>query len=208
MANTYLVLPPEMGGTQFGPFTGLVQIGSDAGRCQIVLNPGLGVAPVHVTIAEQADGTYAVSPAQRGIGLFVARGGGMSVQPVPAAFVANPGDAIVLGQPGGPRFQIRRDESKRGIAGAVAPASARGRPQRSMGDAVGREMMRMGTAKLMTKNPVLRELHTTWYRYRTGALTNPRVLAGLIASGVALLLAGGAGCASLFAAMQAGLFGN
>jgi len=130
------------------------------------------------------------------------------VQPMPSAFVAAAGDAIILGQPGGPRFQIRRDETKRGIAGAVAPASARGRQQRPMGDAIGREMMRMGTSKLMTKNPMLRELYTTWYRYRTGSLTNPRVLAGLIASGVALILAGGAGCASLFAAMQSGLFGN
>ena len=207
MANTYLCLPPEMGGTQFGPFTGIVQIGSDPGQCQIVLNAAHGIAPVHVTVTEQPNGTYAVSPAARGFGLFIARGGGMSVQPAPGAIVANPGDVIILGQPGGPRFQIRREDGKKGVAGAVGPPGHQ-RQQRGMGDAITREAMRQGQARLLTKNPLFRDLYHGYYRYRTGALSNPRVLVGLVSAVAALLFAGVASCGGLLAGLQSGIFGN
>ena len=58
------------------------------------------------------------------------------------------------------------------------------------------------------QNPLFRDLYHGYYRYRTGALSNPRVLVGLVSTVVALLLAGVASCGGLLAGMQSGIFGN
>jgi hypothetical protein len=205
MATTYLDLPPNMGGTQFGPFQGTIQIGSDPQQCQIVLNQQMGIAPVHVTIADQGDGNYMVAPAQRGFGLFLARGGGAGVQPIGGATQATTGDAIILGNPGGPRFTLRYVQG----AGAGVPHGAAGaRGGGSMGDRVAREIWRQESARLMMRNRWFRDLSQMWYRYRTGAMTNPRILVGLISSIVVMFMAGVASCGGIFAALQHGLLGH
>jgi len=207
MATTYLDLPPNMGGTQFGPFQGAIQIGSDPQKCQIVLNQQMGIAPVHVTVADQGDGQYMVAPTQRGFGLFIARGGSNNVQPIGGATQAAPGDAIILGNPGGPRFTIRRVDQPGGARGA--PSGAAGaRGGGAMGDRVAREMWRQTTARLMMRNRWFRDIYQMWYRYRTGALTNPRVLVGLITSLVVMFMAGVASCGGIIAAIQHGLLGH
>ena len=50
MAQTFLQLPPELGGLRFGPFDQWIQIGSDPKRNQIVLDPAHGVFPSHCAI--------------------------------------------------------------------------------------------------------------------------------------------------------------
>lgn len=204
MASTYLDLPPNMGGTQFGPFQGVIQIGSDPQQCQIVLNQQMGIAPVHVTVADQGNGQYMVAPAQRGFGLFLARGGGQNVQPIGGATQAAPGDAIILGNPGGPRFTLRREEGP----GKGAPVAGQGRSRPGMGEQIMNEAWRQGTARLMMRNRWFREIYQTWYRYRTGALSNPRVIVGLVSSIVVMLLAGVASCGGVIAAIEHGLLGH
>ncbi len=192
MGDTWLQLPPEMGGTRFGPFRGgIVQIGTDNRQCQIVLQPNSGIAPVHVTVAVQGPGSYLVQPIQRGFGLFLVRaGGGMS--PVAAAVQANAGDTLVVGTPSGPRFTLSYEE-------ATAQASGPGRQAgRAAGGGfagkLGQEMMRQQKARWLMRNPLYREYYRLSHRYRSGALTNPRVMAGLLLGGAGALFALGTAC--------------
>ena len=191
MSDTWLQLPPEMGGTRFGPFrSGIVQIGTDGSQCQIVLQASMGIAPVHVTVAIQGPGTYLVQPVQRGFGLFLQRrGGGMS--PVAAAVQASAGDTLIVGTPAGPRFTIAYEQP--------APTQQRGgRPQQGGGSGfmgrLGNEVMRQQRARWMMRNPLYRQYYQLTHRYRTGALTNPRVMTGLILGGIGMLMAGGTAC--------------
>ncbi len=207
MATTYLDLPPNMGGTQFGPFSGTIQIGSDPAKCQIVLNQQMGIAPVHVTIGEYGDG-YMISPAQRGFGLFLSPGGTNAVQPIAGATAASPGDAIILGSPGGPRFTLRRVEGGgRGLGMSSAGGGGRGRGG-SMGDRVARELWRQQMARLMMRNRAVRDIYQMMFRYRTGSLTNPRVIVALVGSVVAMVGAGLVSCGGIIAALRSGVLGN
>jgi len=193
MANTYFQLPPEMGATRFGPFSGAVQIGTDAAKCQIVLAQSMGIAPVHVTIAEQGD-QYVVAPAQKGFGLFMIKAGTQNLTPVPSTVMASAGDTVVVGPPTGPRFIIQREEGPaRG-----APAGGGG-GQRGMGSGIANELWRVQMARLMARNRYFRDFSQLWYRYRTGALTNPRVLVGLIGGAGAFLAVIIAACGGMIA---------
>ena len=192
MSNTWLQLPAQMGGTRFGPFSGgIIQIGTDGSQCQIVLAQQMGIAPVHVTVAVQGPGTYLVQPVQRGFGLFIARkGGGMS--PVSAAVAANAGDALIIGTPAGPRFELVYEQE------APAPSSRQRNGSRGGGGgfagALGKELMRQQRARWLMRNPLYREYYRLSQRYRTGAPTNPRVMVGLILGGMGALMALGTAC--------------
>ncbi|MBW2256165.1 MAG: hypothetical protein JRI25_16435 [Deltaproteobacteria bacterium] len=196
MANTYFDLPPEMGGTQFGPFSGAVQIGTDPGQCQIVLAQSMGIAPVHVTIADQKDGQYVVAPAQKGFGLFMIKAGTQNMSPIASTVMATSGDTIIVGPPTGPRFTIRRME---GPALGAAGGGGGGRRQGGMGSSVASELWRVQMARLMARNRMFRDVSHMMYRYRTGALTNPRVLVGLIGGAGAFLAVILASCGGLIA---------
>ncbi len=202
MASTYLDLPPEMGGTQFGPFQGTVQIGSDGDRCQIVLNPQMGVADVHVLVHDRNGGRYTVSPAQKGYGLFLVRAGSEKLEPVSGGVDASAGDAIVLGNPNGPRFRIRREE-KAAAGSASRPGAGRG--GRGLASGVMGEMMRVQRAKLMMNNPLYRAYRQATFRWRSGALTNPRVLVALIGSVVGLIAAGTLSCGGILYAVRSNI---
>jgi hypothetical protein len=204
MAQTFLDLPPQMGGQQFGPFYGTVQIGSDSAACQIVLNTMPGIAPIHAQLTDQGDGTYMIAPTQRGYGLFVAQGGGAQLKPCPGATVVNPGDSIIVGTPAGPRFNIRRVEGPAGSAGSNVPKGGGS----GMGSKVMNELWRQQYARLMYRNPIFRQFQHMSFRYRSGALSNPRVLVGLITGSIAIVGAGIAGCAGIVAAAWSGLFGG
>ena len=204
MAQTYLDLAPNMGGTQFGPFTGAVQIGTDADQCQIVLNQSMGIAPVHVTVGDQGNGQYMIAPVQRGFGLFIVRAGTGSVTPIGGATPAVSGDAIVIGTPAGPRFTIRRVDGV-GFGASAAGSSAGGS---GLGGRVAKEMWRQQTARLMHRNPYFRDISKFMFRYRTGSLTNPRTIVAVLMSAGVVFAGLTAGCVGLVAAVRAGLFGN
>lgn len=206
MGDTWLQLPPEMGGTRFGPFRGgIVQIGTDNRQCQIVLQPSSGVAPVHVTVAVQGPGSYLVQPIQRGFGLFLVRaGGGMS--PVAAAVQASAGDTLVVGTPAGPRFTLSYEETS---AQPRTPGRGQAGPGGAGGFAgkLGQEMMRQQKARWLMRNPLYREYYRLSHRYRSGALTNPRVLAGLLLGGAGALFAIGTACLGGMGVLLRTLFG-
>jgi hypothetical protein len=205
MGDTWLQLPPEMGGTRFGPFRGgIVQIGTDNAQCQIVLQANTGIAPVHVTVAVQGPGSYLVQPIQRGFGLFLVRaGGGMS--PVAAAVQASAGDTLVVGTPAGPRFTLSYEET---ATQATAPRGQKARGGASgFAGKMGQEMMRQQKARWLMRNPLYREYYRLSHRYRSGALTNPRVLAGLLLGGAGALFALGTACLGGVTVLLRSIFG-
>lgn len=202
MANTFLHLPPEMGGTRFGPFKSgtVVQIGTDQ-KCQIVLAATPGIAPVHVTITEHGDG-YAISPVQRGFGLFMLQAGGGQVYPIASAVQGHAGDTIMLGSPGGPRFMISREETAvkgGGYAGPRAPGGRGGYAGGGMAGGVANELWRQTMARMMMRSPLYRTWYTLSFRYRTGSLNNPRVIVGVITALVAMVGAGTVSCGGIIA---------
>jgi hypothetical protein len=67
-------------------------------------------------------------------------------------------------------------------------------------------MWRVQMARLMARNRVFRDVSQMYYRYRTGALTNPRVLVGLLGAAGAFLAAILASCGGLIAWLS-GAFG-
>jgi hypothetical protein len=208
MGDTWLQLPPEMGGNRFGPFRGgLVQIGSDPGQCQIVLGAQMGIAPVHVTLAIQGPGSYLVQPVQRGFGLFLIRAGTGQLVPVPAAAPAGAGDTLVVGSPAGPRFTLfHEDNVARGAVGRGAAAAAGAGLGAGLGGAVARELWRQQQARWMMRNPVFREISHLQYRLRSGALTNPRVIISLAVGVIGLVVAGGTTCLGALGVVAQRLF--
>ncbi len=202
MGDTWLQLPPQMGGTRFGPFRdGIVQIGSDGSQCQIVLPPHFGIAPVHVTMAIQGPGSYIVQPVQRGFGLFVMKAGG-SMFPISAAVQAGAGDTLVLGSPTGPRFTVFYEQS---AAPGSRPTTGATRP--GVGGRMAGELMRQQKARWMMRNPLYREFVNLQYRFRSGALQNPRVLVGLGMGAAGLVISMGTACLGGLGVLLKGLLG-
>ena len=65
---TFLELAPEFGGTRFGPFTGFeIRLGSDPTRNDITIPESLGVAPEHVKVLRQPDGSFILAPVDRSL---------------------------------------------------------------------------------------------------------------------------------------------
>ena len=83
---TYLHLAPQQGGTRFGPFSkGVIQLGSDPTRCQIVLDAGLGIFAVHCLIQDGGNGTYSVMPTQANLKLWLLPSGEHEPQQITGA---------------------------------------------------------------------------------------------------------------------------
>src|SRR5688572_60561 len=117
--NIFLQLPAELGGLRFGPFPGTVTIGSDGKRSQLVLDPSLGVFPVHAVVTQVPDGSFTVAPAGRECKLFLAPTGQAHVWPITGPVQARAGDTLIVGTPSGPRFQLMPDTPI-----AAAPSAA------------------------------------------------------------------------------------
>ena len=114
MAKTlhFLQLSNEFGGTKFGPFdTPEVRLGSDPGRNDITLPENLGVAPEHVKVLIQGDGSYIVAPVERSAAVFVWRGGARKPKELSSPIAVNAGDSFALVTPEGIRFFILAEMS-------------------------------------------------------------------------------------------------
>lgn len=210
-SQTYLQLAPEMGGLRFGPFTGMVQIGSERTRNQLVLDPAHGIFPSHATLIETGPGVYTVGPVDHGCKVFVIPAGQQQMWPVQGYVQARAGDLLIFGTPAGPRFQLQTAAAPTpGLASGTAtatggnvlgalsalfgpPPSNRGT---SYGGRVANEMARRSRATLLTKSP-WREIYAVVTRFRTGALTNPRVLVSALSAVVTVVLGGGVTCSGL-----------
>lgn len=101
---SYLLLAPEQGGNRFGPFPGgPINLGSDAKRCQITLALN-GIAPLHATIMDHGNGTFTVSPTQRGLALLLVQNG--QHRQVDGPLQARSGDIVMIGGHTGAKFTL------------------------------------------------------------------------------------------------------
>lgn len=198
----FLQLPPEMGGLRFGPFDGMVHLGTDARRCQIVLDSNQGIFPIHATLAP-AGGGFHFAPADLQAKCFVIQAGSPQLWPVQGAVEVSLGDAIVVGTPAGPRFQVldatghqvARPGGGGGIQGMMN--TVMGRPQRSnqagLGQGLADEVARRAQASMM-RNSTFRELSYLQRRLKTGQLFSPVTIIGALMTVGSILLAGGVSC--------------
>jgi len=181
---TMLQLAPEHGGTTFGPFHGMISIGSDPGQCQLMLPSNQGIYPLHATLAETGD-TWVISPTSPECGVFVVPPGQQRAWPIQAAQQLAAGSQIIFGTLTGPRFTPQRG----GAVGRAATAIGN-----STGSRLASEVGRQGMARLLTQSP-FRELYQASHRLRSGAFANPYYLvAAVLALGGALVGAGGLSC--------------
>ncbi|MEZ4323331.1 MAG: hypothetical protein R3F61_38055 [Myxococcota bacterium] len=220
MAATFLQLPPEQGALRFGPFDGVVHLGSDNRRCQIVLDPSQGVYPVHATLAAAPGGLYHFAPTEMGAKCFVVQQGSPQMWPVNSAVQVKSGDSIIVGTPGGPRFQILGGAPPGIASGPVASAgmmaggaavagggmmSALGgmfqpaqtsRRNQSLGQGIADEFARRGRSRLLTQSP-FREMYQFWHRWQTGSLLNPVYIVGSLFTVFGMISAGTVSCSGL-----------
>lgn len=203
MSQTFLTLSPEQGGTRFGPFGGTINLGSDAARCQIVLQPVGGVQPIHALVTDTGS-AWQVQPAGFGCVVFLRKPNGRILS-VNTAVQASPGDSVIVGSQGGPAFTLSR-------AGSPASATPGGptpgrRPgggipgaQHLNANAYAREAKRQASTAFITQLPYGREIYRWWTRYRSGAMFRPRYVIGAIAGVLAFF---GLGCVSCFGLIAA-----
>lgn len=195
MSQTLLTLSPEFGGSRFGPFAGgSISIGSDPGRCQVVLHSSTGAAPVHAILSDTGTG-WQLQPTQIGAALFLRKRNGR-VAPITTTAAVEPGDSIVVGSQSGPALTVTR--------AAVGPSTnaAKGRGPKIPGskhlsaNAYQREARRQAESMLV-RHPVGREVYRWWTRWKTGALLRPRYVIGALVGLVGLLGVGCTGCVGL-----------
>lgn len=193
MSQTVLTLAPEFGGQRFGPFEGVITLGSDPRRCQIVLHPSTGVHPVHAMLTDTGS-TWQLQPAGLGCALFLRKPNGR-VGAVTTSVSVSPGDSVVLGGPTGPALMVHR---MAGTAPGARPGGAPGVAGRIPGaqhlnsNAFAREARRQVESTLVT-TPMGREAYRFWTRFRSGAMLRPRYIIGAV---LGVLVLTGGGCLS------------
>lgn len=190
MEPTFLQLPPDLGGLRYGPFRDAVVFGSDGQRCQMVLDPGHGIYPVHATLSPQGP-HYTLQPAGPDCKIFLIPPGQAQVWPVTSPVQAQVGATVILGTPSGPRFQIQRGTPAfRTAFQGQGDAAVLGGLDHALhrvgvsGSGIGEELGRRAKASLLAQSGPARDVYRLWTRARTGQLTNPVVLVG---AGIAML---------------------
>lgn len=124
----YLSLPPEQGGTSFGPFTaGTFCVGTDPRSCQVVLGAMAGLRPIHAQVTLMPDGRVFLAPGERAAALWVHRRGGGAPELLDGSAALALGDAFSLGAPGGPRFALGDLPPVRAVTALPPPPPPSGR---------------------------------------------------------------------------------
>jgi hypothetical protein len=221
--QTFLQLPPELGGLRFGPFEQWVQIGSDPKRCQIVLDPAHGVFPMHCTIGLMPDGRYSVSPNAAECKVFLMPQGQAQVWPITSPVQASSGDMVIFGTPSGPRFQIlqqgpagaapsareivaaaRQTGGERGfVQGVTDSIDAIFRPSRKGG--IQGEIQRRAQARMIAGSGPMRNLYVFWTRFRSGSFNNPYYIVAAISAVIGLIGTGSVSCTGILVAVWSAL---
>ena len=187
MAATFLQLPEALGGVRFGPFQGIIKIGSDPSQCSLSLDPTHGVHPVHATLTPQTSGTYVLAPSLPEAGVFLQPKGQTHLWPVRSPVSASPGDVVVFGTPMGPRFEIQCD----------APPDRPDKGPPGLAERSASEMQRQMSARLLSTPGPIREVYHMVHRIRSGSFNNPRTIVMLLAGAFTLLAAGTASCSGV-----------
>lgn len=196
---TFLQLAQEFGGTRFGPFSGVeVRLGSDPSKSDISLPEALGVAPEHLKLLIQTDGSYILAPIDRTASVFFYRSTSTRSKQVNAPMAIQSGDGFSLVTADGPRFYVQTVEQASKIKEAEreseGPASKR--PRGLTGGGLAKEIKRVGLAKVLTSTAG-RYANNAWTFAKTGQMFAPRyvVMGMMLFSG--WLFAGGASCTAL-----------
>lgn len=208
----YLQLPPELGGVRFGPFTASCTLGSDPKRAQIVLDPSMGVFPVHATVALAGEGLFTVAPAGKDCKLFLLPAGQPHTWPVTGPVQAKAGDLVILGTPGGPRFVLLPDlpvgqaptasqivqtaRSTGGEKGLVDSVSMMldkvTRP--AAGSGIAGEINRQIVARSLARPGPMRSVYVVWTKLRSGTLFSPYVIVAIGFALIGLIGTGSVSC--------------
>ncbi len=209
MPNTFMQLAPEFGGTRFGPYPGIIHVGSDGKRCQLQLSPNMGILPHHASVMPQPDGSYVVGPVSASAGVFLIQAGTAQVWPVKAMVQAKVGDQVVFGTPSGPRFQLQTDgptSSAPGISGpqGAASAASSGQAGSTLATGIANEVQRRAMARLLTTSP-FRDIYYFWGRYKVGTFSNPYYIVGAAGAVVSAIAVGGLSCSGILAAVWASM---
>lgn len=216
MAQTFMQLPPELGGLRFGPFDEWIQIGSDARRNQIVLDPSHGVFPVHCAIRALPDGRYSVAPVTPECRVFIMPSGQNQVWPVTSPVQASHGDMVIFGTPSGPRFHLlregpaakapsaaeivqtaRRTGGERGLIEGLSSFGAR-LTQRPTQGGISGEIQRRAQARMLSQSGPMRSAYMLWTRFRHGSLTSPYFIVGAMSALIGLIGTGSVSCSGIF----------
>lgn len=213
ITNLFLQLTPEFGSVRYGPFPSSIVIGSDPKRCQIILDPSMGIFPVHASLGRLADGSLALSPQSKEAKLFLMPSGQPHTWPVTGPVVVNLGDLIVLGTPAGPRFQIQSDlpRSAAPSAAQILTTAQQSGEQgfiqsmsqaidsvfRPSGGGISGEIQRQIVARSLAHNPVIRDTYYLWSRLRTGSLFTPYTVVALLFATLSLIGTGSLSCSGL-----------
>lgn len=195
MANkeeTYLQLAPEFGSTKFGPFLGVeIRLGSDATMNDITLPEAYGIAPEHIKILIQPDGSYILAPTQRSASVYAFRGQGRPKQ-ITAPMAVAPGDSFALATPEGPRFFILRELPKNAGKAEMPQDSIDRARKRLTGRAILEEIKRVGLSKVFMTgvgNLAMR----AWTFFKSGSFLQPRYIVMMMAIATGWIMACGAG---------------
>ena len=216
---SYLLLAPEQGGNRFGPFQGgAINFGSDAQRCQITLALP-GIAPMHATIMDHSDGTFTVSPTQRGLGLLLVQNG--QHRQVDGPLKARSGDIVLIGGHTGAKFTLmfeagnaaQRVKAMQGAGGQMGGYQGQPQVQQTQGNgkfaggmfagsSAARNYERQGGFGNAMTNEVKRQAMgramarlglaqyaQLYYRFQSGSLLQPRFIVSAL-GGIVVLVGG------------------
>lgn len=198
LAQTYLLLSPEFGGTKFGPFKGMeIRLGSDSGRNDIQLPEALGVLPEHVKLLKQGDDTFIVAPTERSAGVFIWRAGHQRAKQITSPMAIQAGsdsysaDAFSLVTPEGPKFYIIQEIPQQDATG---PETGLDRAKKRVSSkSLLAEIKRQGLTSVLTTR--MGQQFQRWLTFiRTGAILHPRNIVTGALGLVGWVFAGGAAC--------------
>ncbi|TNE90761.1 MAG: hypothetical protein EP330_07480 [Deltaproteobacteria bacterium] len=191
--QTYLQLAPEFGSTKFGPFLGVeIRLGSDPAANDITLPEAYGIAPEHVKILIQPDGSFIIAPTQRSATVYAFRGQGRPKQ-VTSPMAVGPGDSIALATPEGPRFYLLRERPQQAGDDIETPQDAIDAARRGLNaGGVWEEMKRVGVAKVVTSNAG-HFLQQAWTFIKSGSFLKPRYIVMGMGIAAGWVMACGAG---------------
>lgn len=125
-----------------GPFRGLIALGSDGSRCQLVVGKARDIRPVHATLGPLKGGQHTLAPAGPDCRVYLRMPDGEDLWEVDSPISAKVGATIYLGSPKGPAFVIQRSR-----AGDHDPPLSRVESQEMMGAldrALGGQVRAMG----------------------------------------------------------------
>ena len=195
MSEIYLQLTPQHGGHRFGPFhTGAVYLGTDRSKCQILLDSSTGLAPCHAVLTISANQTFTLAATSRSHPVFVVPPGDSKAYACLDPVTVQAGSMIYLGSLQGPQFTLVHQ----GARPTGRPPGQHGRApgQPGYGRAIGQEAQRQVETHLLTKVPAYRVFQEYWYKYKTGVLSQPRNVIGLVVVILGFLGTFCFGCAS------------